>query len=261
VGIKRAFDFGAGLLALILLSPLLALIASLVRLKLGSPVLFRQQRPGLHGKLFTIYKFRTMTDARDAQGNLLPDAKRLTRFGLFLRSASLDELPGLFNVLKGDMSLVGPRPLLMQYLDRYTPEQMRRHEVKPGITGWAQACPEQGRRVNGRNAITWEQKHVLSMAKGSRWTLGTSLEVKAAIEDDRIADYRHARSTLTTRPGCARMTIKGVHSDNKSVQRGNDGAREAFHVQGSGAAAHPVPDPSNRSVLHSPGHPAHRRDV
>jgi len=163
VDTKRTFDLIASLLALVLLSPLLALIALLVRLKLGSPILFRQQRPGLHGKPFTLLKFRTMTDARDARGNLLPDAERLTPFGRFLRSASLDELPALFNVLKGDMSLVGPRPLLMQYLDRYTPEQMRRHEVKPGITGWAQACPERGRRVNGRNALTWEQKFALDV--------------------------------------------------------------------------------------------------
>jgi len=141
--------------ALVLLSPVLALIVLLVRLKLGSPILFRQQRPGLHGTPFTIYKFRTMTDARDAVGNRLPDAQRLTSFGRFLRSTSLDELPELFNVLKGEMSLVGPRPLLLRYLERYTPEQMRRHEVKPGITGWAQ--------VNGRNAITWEQKFALDV--------------------------------------------------------------------------------------------------
>ncbi len=153
--IKRAFDLVASLLALILLSPLLGLIVLTVRLTMGSSALFRQVRPGLRGEPFTIYKFRTMTNARDAQGNLLPDAERLTPFGRFLRSASLDELPEFLNVLKGDMSLVGPRPLLMQYLDRYTPEQMSRHEVKPGITGWAQ--------VNGRNALTWEQKFALDV--------------------------------------------------------------------------------------------------
>jgi len=135
---KRILDLALAVLLLVFLLPALALVALLVRIKLGSPVLFRQQRPGLHGKPFTPYKFRTMTDAHDAQGRLLPDAERLTRFGRFLRSTSLDELPELFNVLKGEMSLVGPRPLLMQYLDRYTPEQMRRHEVRPGITGWAQ---------------------------------------------------------------------------------------------------------------------------
>jgi sugar transferase EpsL len=142
-------------LALLCLAPVLALVALLVRLKLGAPLLFRQQRPGLHGKPFTLYKFRTMTDARDAQGRRLPDAERLTPFGRFLRSTSLDELPELFNVLKGEMSLVGPRPLLMRYLDRYTPEQARRHAVKPGITGWAQ--------VNGRNALTWEEKFALDV--------------------------------------------------------------------------------------------------
>ena len=138
-----------------------------------------QQRPGLRGEPFTIYKFRTMTDARDAQGNLLPDAERLTPFGRFLRRTSLDELPELFNVLKGDMSLVGPRPLLMQYLDRYTPEQRRRHEVQPGITGWAQACPERGRRVNGRNALTWKQQFALDVWYVDHWSLWLDLKIIA----------------------------------------------------------------------------------
>ena len=153
--IKRAFDILISLAALLLLWPVLLVLAVLVRVKLGPPALFRQQRPGLHGRPFTMLKFRTMTDARDTQGNLLPDGERLSSFGRSLRSTSLDELPELINVLAGDMSLVGPRPLLMRYLDRYTPEQMRRHEVRPGITGWAQ--------VNGRNAITWDQKFALDI--------------------------------------------------------------------------------------------------
>ena len=169
--LKRAFDLIVSLLTLILLSPLLTLIASLVRLKLGSPIIFRQQRPGLRGEPFTIYKFRTMTGERDTQGNLLSDSERLTPFGQFIRSTSLDELPELFNVLKGNMSLVGPRPLLMQYLDRYTPEQMRRHEVKPGITGWAQ--------VNGRNAITWEQKFALDVWYVDHQSLWLDLKIIA----------------------------------------------------------------------------------
>jgi lipopolysaccharide/colanic/teichoic acid biosynthesis glycosyltransferase len=152
---KRLFDMLVAALVLLLFSPLLGLLALLVRIKLGSPIFFRQQRPGLHGRPFTLIKFRTMNDKRDAQGNLLPDAGRLTPFGQFLRASSLDELPELWNVLKGEMSLVGPRPLLMQYLPLYTPEQMRRHEVRPGITGWAQ--------VNGRNALTWEEKFALDV--------------------------------------------------------------------------------------------------
>jgi len=152
---KRLFDFVAASLALLLLAlPLLAL-AWLIRRKLGSPVLFRQVRPGLQGRPFTMVKFRTMTDARGSAGALLPDAHRLTPFGRFLRASSLDELPELWNVLCGDMSLVGPRPLLMEYLPLYTPEQGRRHEVRPGITGWAQ--------VNGRNAISWQDKFALDV--------------------------------------------------------------------------------------------------
>jgi sugar transferase EpsL len=152
---KRLFDLALSVPALVILLPVLAVLALLVRITLASPVLFRQLRPGFQGKPFELYKFRTMNNKCDQDGKLLPDAERLTKFGRLLRSTSIDELPELFNVLKGDMSLVGPRPLLMQYLERYTPEQARRHEVKPGITGWAQA--------NGRNAITWEEKFKLDV--------------------------------------------------------------------------------------------------
>jgi lipopolysaccharide/colanic/teichoic acid biosynthesis glycosyltransferase len=144
-------------------------LAVLVRLKLGFPILFRQQRPGLGGKAFVIYKFRTMTDQRDASGNLLPDEQRLPAFGRFLRSTSFDELPELLNVLKGDMSIVGPRPLMMKYLSRYATEQVRRHEVKPGITGWAQ--------INGRNAISWEDKFKLDVWYVDNWTLWLDVKI------------------------------------------------------------------------------------
>ena len=153
--LKRAVDVFLAAPTLALLSPLLGVLALGVRLVMGSPILFRQERPGLVGKPFTLLKLRTMTDARDGDGELLPDAQRLTGLGRLLRSASLDELPELINVLKGDMALVGPRPLLPHYLELYTPEQARRHEVRPGITGWAQ--------VNGRNALTWESRLALDV--------------------------------------------------------------------------------------------------
>ena len=146
--LKRPMDFILSLMAIIVLSPVLIIVGVLVRFKLGSPVLFKQKRPGLNEKIFTMYKFRTMTDEKDENGELLPDSVRLTKFGRMLRSTSLDELPELFNILIGDMSIVGPRPLLIQYLEFYNNHQKRRHEVRPGLSGHAQ--------VNGRNAISWE---------------------------------------------------------------------------------------------------------
>jgi sugar transferase EpsL len=166
---KRVFDLLIALLVLILVSPILAFVGLLVRLVHGKPVLFRQVRPGHHEHAFTILKFRTMTDARDDLGNLLPDVQRLTRLGRVLRATSLDELPSLFNVIRGEMSLVGPRPLLMQYLQLYSPEQARRHEVLPGITGWTQ--------INGRNALTWKDKFSHDVWYVDHWSLWLDLRI------------------------------------------------------------------------------------
>ena len=186
---KRFLDLVIVIPALVVLAPVMAIIALLIRIKLGPGVFFRQQRPGLHGKPFTMLKFRTMTDARDAQGNLLPDDQRLTPFGRFLRSTSLDELPELLCVLRGEMSLVGPRPLLMQYLERYTPEQHRRHEVLPGITGLAQ--------INGRNALSWEQKFAYDVQYVDQ--LSFWLDVKILF----LTLWKVIKREGISQPGCA----------------------------------------------------------
>jgi sugar transferase EpsL len=166
---KRLFDLTLTIPGMIVLSPLLVLLAALVRWRLGAPVLFSQERPGLHGKIFRFYKFRSMTNACDEQGQLLPDEQRLTSFGRRLRAWSLDELPSAINILRGEMSVVGPRPLLVRYLDRYSPEQARRHEVLPGITGWAQ--------VNGRNALTWEDKFRHDVWYVDHWSVRLDIKI------------------------------------------------------------------------------------
>ena len=167
--VKRLIDVISSAAALVVLSPLLLVLALLIRWNMGLPVFFVQVRPGHKGRPFTLYKFRTMIEKMDSKGQLSPDADRLTYFGRFLRASSLDELPAFWNVLKGDMSMVGPRPLLMQYLNRYTPEQARRHEVKPGITGWAQ--------INGRNAISWEEKFKLDVWYVDNWSLWLDVKI------------------------------------------------------------------------------------
>lgn len=195
---KRCIDIFAATLGLLLLSPVLMVLASLIALRLGRPVLFTQTRPGLHGKPFPMLKFRSMTSTCDANGNLLPDEQRLTPFGQRLRSTSLDELPGLWAVLKGDMSLVGPRPLLMEYLPLYSPEQARRHEVRPGITGWAQ--------VNGRNAISWEEKFALDVWYVDNQSLWLDIKIllltvkKVLVRDGITAEGEATMSRFTGSP-------------------------------------------------------------
>ena len=167
--LKRSFDLLLTVPGLVLLIPLLLVVAFMISKRLGRPVIFQQVRPGRDGRPFRMYKFRTMLDLRDKDGRSLPDDQRLTPFGRFLRSTSLDELPELWNVLKGEMSLVGPRPLLMEYLDRYTPEQARRHDVPPGITGWAQ--------ISGRNALSWEEKFMLDVWYVDNWSLWLDIKI------------------------------------------------------------------------------------
>ena len=188
---KRWLDLLVALPLSVALSPVLALIALLVGISLGRPVFFRQERPGREGRPFTIWKFRTLRELRDERGRLLPDGARLTRFGRFLRRTSLDELPELWNILRGDMSLVGPRPLLMEYLDRYTPRQARRHEVRPGITGWAQ--------VNGRNLLTWEEKFEHDVWYVDHVSLGLDLKILA------LTVWKVAKGEAISAPGHATM--------------------------------------------------------
>lgn len=186
--IKRLLDFILSLFAIIILSPVLLIVALLVRIKLGSPVIFKQKRPGLNEKIFTLYKFRTMTDAKDEQGNLLPDEIRLTKFGKLLRSTSLDELPELFNILKGDMAIVGPRPLLVRYLPLYNEHQKHRHDVRPGFTGYAQC--------NGRNAISWEEKFDLDVYYTKNLTL--FMDIKIIIKTIKVVLFREGISSETS---------------------------------------------------------------
>ena len=185
---KRFLDFILSLLAIIILSPFYLIVALLVRIKLGSPVIFTQERPGKNEKIFKIYKFRTMSDDRDYDGNLLPDEVRLTKFGKLLRSTSLDELPELFNILKGDMSIVGPRPLLVRYLPLYNEQQKHRHDVRPGFTGWAQC--------NGRNAISWEEKFDLDIYYADH--ISFLLDIKIILKTVKTVLFREGISSETS---------------------------------------------------------------
>lgn len=186
--IKRLLDFLLSLIAIIILSPILIIVAILVRTKLGSPVIFKQKRPGKDEKIFTLYKFRTMTDEKDENGNLLPDDVRLTKFGKLLRSTSLDELPELFNILNGDMSIVGPRPLLVKYLPLYNEKQKHRHDVRPGFTGYAQ--------VNGRNSITWEEKFDLDVYYTNH--ISFFIDVKIIVKTIKVVLLREGISSDTS---------------------------------------------------------------
>ncbi|MGN0005682.1 MAG: sugar transferase [Candidatus Gastranaerophilaceae bacterium] len=183
--VKRVFDIVCALAAIIVFGWLYAIIAIMVRIKLGSPVLFKQKRPGKDGNIFTLYKFRTMTDEKDENGDLLPDSQRLTKFGQMLRSTSLDELPEVFNIIKGDMSVIGPRPLAVQYLPYYSEKEMHRHDVRPGLSGWAQ--------VNGRNSVTWEEKFEYDVDYVNNITFVNDikiifLSVKTALKHDGIGE-------------------------------------------------------------------------
>ena len=200
---KALADRLAALLALLLLSPLLVVVAWLVRRRLGSPVFFRQQRPGYQGKPFWLLKFRTMTNARDASGALLPDAQRLTPFGRWLRATSIDELPALINILRGEMSFIGPRPLLMQYLPLYSPEQARRHDVKPGFSGWSQ--------VNGRNSISWDEKLDLDIWYVDNCNLFLDLIILFRTVFDVLL-----RRGITTNEGGLMPVFQGSHSPRSS---------------------------------------------
>ncbi len=186
--IKRFLDFVLSLIAIIILSPMLLIVAILVRTKLGSPIIFKQERPGKNEKIFTLYKFRTMTDEKDDQGNLLPDEVRLTKFGKLLRSTSLDELPELFNILKGDMAIVGPRPLLVRYLPLYNEHQKHRHDVRPGFTGYAQ--------VNGRNSISWEEKFDLDVYYTNH--VSFLLDLKIIFKTVKVVVFREGISSETS---------------------------------------------------------------
>lgn len=205
LGCKAIFDRSVGAVLLILASPILATVAAVLLISLGSPVLFRQTRPGRYGKPFVLFKFRTMTNETDANGELLPDGARLNGVGRVIRSLSLDELPQLWNVVRGEISLVGPRPLLMQYLDLYTPEQARRHDVLPGITGWAQ--------VNGRNALSWEQKFELDVWYVDHWSLWLDLKILA------LTAITVFRQHGISQPGYA--TAVGFKGTKRSEDRAN----------------------------------------
>ncbi|MCB0164901.1 MAG: sugar transferase [Anaerolineae bacterium] len=225
---KRLLDLTITIPALIFLSPVLAVIALLVQLKLGAPVIFRQQRPGQYGQPFTILKFRTLTNARDAEGQLLPDAERLTPFGRFLRQSSLDELPELINIVKGEMSLVGPRPLLMVYLNKYSDRQMRRQEAQPGLTGWAQ--------INGRNGLTWEEKFNLDVWYVEHCSLLLDLKIMG------LTLGKVLNRAGINQPGHATMVVFQGSPNNSQPAAPTE---VVAYANGNGAAHNgPTPEPS-----------------